>query len=178
MVHRILGVDPGSRICGYGVVDAEGPGCRYIECGVLTAKPSQPMEMRLGEMARWLTNVICELRPQVVAVEDVFSKVNPRTALALAQARGMVLAVAGMSGLEVYSYPPAVVKKSVTGKGRASKDQVARMVQAMVGLQTVPTSDAADALAVALTHSQRHAQQSKIQAAMHSNIAAGEVVSS
>ena len=87
--------------------------------------------------------------------EDVFSHINVRSALALAQARGMVLAVAGMAGLSVYSYAPAVVKKSVTGRGRAGKEQVAAMVQMLVGLQSPPRSDAADALAVAITHAQR-----------------------
>lgn len=157
---RILGVDPGSRICGYGVVDiavamGRPPAYRYVECGVLTARASAAMEVRLGEIARWLTDVITDLRPSVLAVEDVFSHVNVRSALALAQARGMVLAVAGMAGLSVYSYAPAVVKKSVTGRGRAGKEQVAAMVQMLVGLQSPPRSDAADALAVAITHAQR-----------------------
>lgn len=153
---RILGVDPGSRVCGYGVVEvADGVRYSYIECGVLTAKAELPMEQRLGEIARWLTDVITELRPAIVAVEDVFSRVNVSSALALAQARGMVLAVAGMAGLAVYSYTPTMVKKTVTGRGRASKEQVARMVQTLVGLQSLPRSDAADALAVAITHAQR-----------------------
>lgn len=160
MTHsvRILGVDPGSRICGYGVIDATGSsvrGYRYVECGVLTADKRAPMEQRLGEIARWLTDVITELRPTVMAVEDVFAKVNVRSALALAQARGTVLAVAGMAGLSVRSYAPAVVKKTVTGRGRASKEQVAAMVQMLVGLQTTPSADAADALAVAITCAQR-----------------------
>jgi crossover junction endodeoxyribonuclease RuvC len=128
---------------------------QYVECGVLTADPARPMEHRLGEIACWLTDVINELRPAVVAVEDVFSSVNPRSALALAQARGTVLAVAGMAGLAVHSYAPAVVKKTVTGRGRASKEQVARMVQALVGLRRPPRADAADALAVAIAHAQR-----------------------
>lgn len=152
---RILGVDPGSRICGYGVIDADGRNYHYVECGVLTADKKAPMEQRLGEIARWLTDVITELRPSVVAVEDVFAKVNVRSALALAQARGMVLAVAGMAGLSVHSYAPAVVKKTVTGRGRAAKEQVAAMVQMLVGLNSQPSADAADALAVAITCAQR-----------------------
>jgi crossover junction endodeoxyribonuclease RuvC len=157
---RILGVDPGSRLCGYGVIDAEGAGTYgYVECGVLTVARGAPMEQRLGEMARWLTDVITELRPAVVAVEQVFAHVNVSSALALAQARGMVLAVAGMAGLPVYSYAPAVIKKTVTGGGRAAKDQVTRMVQMLMGLRRPPQADAADALAVAITHAQRaHAQ--------------------
>ncbi len=156
---RVLGVDPGSRVCGYGVVDVVARGeCRYVECGVLTAEAGATMEHRLGEIARWLTDVITELRPTEMAVEDVFSRVNPRSALALAQARGAVLAVAGMSGLPVSSYAPAMVKKTVTGRGRAPKEQVARMVQVLAGLRSPPRADAADALAVAITHAQRRPQ--------------------
>jgi crossover junction endodeoxyribonuclease RuvC len=155
---RVLGVDPGSRICGYGIIEVgAGEVYRYVECGVLTAAEKLPMEQRLGEISRWLTDVVTELSPAVMAVEDVFSHVNPRSALALAQARGMVLAVAGMAGLAVYSYPPAVVKQTVTGRGRASKEQVALMVQGLVGLRRPPRSDAADALAVAITCAQREA---------------------
>lgn len=155
---RVLGVDPGSRVCGYGVIEIRQQGrFGYVECGVLTARADAPMEQRLGEMARWLTDVITDLRPAAVAVEDVFSKVNVRSALALAQARGMVLAVAGMAGLTVHSYAPAVVKKAVTGRGRAPKEQVTAMVQALVGLRSPPRADAADALAVAITHAQRSA---------------------
>ena len=164
-VMRILGVDPGSRVCGYGVVEFTPPASsrggqtgelhyRYVECGVLTANGDAPMEERLGEIARWLSDVITDLRPVAVAVEDVFARVNVRSALSLAQARGMVLAVAGMAGLSVYSYAPAVVKKTVTGRGRASKEQVAAMVRALVGLRQSPRTDAADALAVAITHAQ------------------------
>jgi crossover junction endodeoxyribonuclease RuvC len=153
---RVLGVDPGSRVCGYGVIAVEPPRrYRYIECGVLTAPPRDAAEKRLAEIARSLGEVVRELEISAVAVEDVFSMINPRSALALAQARGTVLAVAGMAGLKVYSYSPAMVKKTVTGRGRASKDQVARMVQVLVGLARVPVSDAADALAVAITHAHR-----------------------
>lgn len=148
---RILGLDPGSRICGYGVIDADGE-LRYVECGVLTAPDGQPMERRLGEIARGLREVIAELAPAIVAVEDVFSHQNPRSALALAQARGMVLAVCGLAGLSVASYPPASVKKAVSGSGRADKDQIARMVQVLIGLRSLPRADATDALAVAITH--------------------------
>ncbi len=143
-------------MCGYGLVDvAADRSCKYVECGVLTADRGAAMEERLGEISRWLTDVVTELRPTVVAVEDVFAQVNMRSALALAQARGAVLAVAGMAGLTVYSYAPAMVKKTVTGRGAASKEQVALMVQALVGLATPPSADAADALAVAITHAHR-----------------------
>jgi crossover junction endodeoxyribonuclease RuvC len=149
---RILGLDPGSRVCGYGVVDEVAGELRYIECGILTAPEGQPMEQRLGEIARGLREVITELAPTVVAVEDVFVQQNPRSALALAQARGMALAVIGLAGLSVASYSPATVKKAVSGSGRAEKSQIARMVQALIGLRSLPRADATDALAVAITH--------------------------
>jgi crossover junction endodeoxyribonuclease RuvC len=149
---RILGLDPGSRICGYGVIDQRGDELAYVECGVLTAPEARPMEERLGEIARGLREVIAELRPAVAAVEDVFSRQNVRSALALAQARGMALAVIGLEGLSVASYPPASVKKAVSGSGRADKDQIARMVQTLIGLRSLPRADATDALAVAITH--------------------------
>ena len=149
---RILGLDPGSRVCGYGVIDQRGGELTYVECGVLTAPEERPMEERLGEIARGLREVIGELAPAVVAIEDVFSHQNVRSALALAQARGMALAVCGLEGLAVASYPPAVVKKAVSGSGRADKDQIARMVQGLIGLRTLPRADATDALAVAITH--------------------------
>ena len=151
---RILGLDPGSRVCGYGVIDLDAGDLRYVECGVLTAPADRAMEVRLGEIARGLREVIAELAPAVVAVEDVFSHHNVRSALALAQARGMVLAVVGLAGLSVASYPPASVKKAVSGSGRADKDQIARMVQALIGLRSLPRADATDALAVAITHGQ------------------------
>jgi crossover junction endodeoxyribonuclease RuvC len=149
---RILGLDPGSRVCGYGVIDDTGGALRYVECGVLTAPESDPMEDRLGEIARGLREVIDELHPAVVAVEDVFVQHNARSALALAQARGMALAVVGIAGLRVASYAPALVKKTVTGSGSAPKDQIGRMVQALIGLRSLPRADATDALAVAITH--------------------------
>lgn len=151
-MRRVLGIDPGSRICGYGLVAAVGATISYVECGVLTAPEGWPMEARLGEIARSLGEVIAELRPTEVAVEDVFSRVNARSALALAQARGMALAVIGMAALPVSSYTAPVVKKAVVGQGRAEKAQIARMVQALLGMSTVPRADAADALAVAITH--------------------------
>jgi crossover junction endodeoxyribonuclease RuvC len=150
---RILGLDPGSRICGYGLIDERAGDLRYVECGVLTAPEDRAMEDRLGEIARGLREVIDEMKPAVVAVEDVFvHPQNPRSGLALAQARGMALAVIGLAGLRVASYPPALVKKTVAGTGGAGKDQIARMVQALIGLRSLPRADASDALAIAITH--------------------------
>jgi len=157
---RVLGIDPGSLVCGYGVVLADGDRLHYVECGVLTAPADWPMEARLGEIARSLGEVIAELRPTEVAVEDVFSRINTRSALALAQARGMALAVVGLAGLGVTSYTAPLVKKAVVGRGRADKTQVARMVQGLLGLGSLPRADAADALAVAITHARVRAPTS------------------
>ena len=149
---RILGLDPGSRICGYGVIEVRAGELAYVECGVLTAPEHRPPEERLGEIACGLREVISELAPEVVAVEDVFVQHNARSALALAQARGMALAVIGLAGLRVASYPPALVKKAVAGNGAADKEQIARMVRVLIGLKSLPRVDATDALAVAITH--------------------------
>ena len=152
---RILGIDPGSRVLGYAALDAVGeraPRLVYVECGVLCAPAGAPLEERLAEIARGLSEVIAELAPDVAAVEDIFARVNPRTALALGQARGAALATIGMAGLRVFSYPPALVKQAVTGHGRAPKAQVARMVCVLTGLRRPPSADAADALAVAVAH--------------------------
>jgi crossover junction endodeoxyribonuclease RuvC len=149
---RILGLDPGSRVCGYGVIDEAGGELRYVECGVLTAREGRPMEERLGEIACGLREVVGELAPAFVAIEDVFVHQNARSALALAQARGMALAVCGIAGLRVASYPPAMVKQAVTGSGAATKEQITRMVQVLIGLRRAPRADASDALAVAITH--------------------------
>jgi crossover junction endodeoxyribonuclease RuvC len=150
---RILGLDPGSRVCGYGLIDDRAGALSYVECGVLTAPEDRAMEDRLGEIARGLREVIEELKPTCVAVEDVFvHPQNPRSGLALAQARGMALAVIGLKGLSVASYPPATVKKAVAGTGSAGKDQIARMVQSLIGLKSLPRADATDALAIAITH--------------------------
>ena len=154
-----MGLDPGSRVCGYGVLDVHAAELRYVECGVLTAPEGEAMEDRLGEIARGLREVIDELRPAVVAVEDVFVQHNARSALALAQARGMVLAVVGLCGLRVASYPPATVKKTVAGSGAAPKEQIARMVQALIGMRSLPRVDASDALAVAIAHAHHAARR-------------------
>jgi crossover junction endodeoxyribonuclease RuvC len=159
---RILGLDPGSRVCGYGVIEDTCGELRYVECGVLTASEREPMEDRLGEIARGLREVIDELAPAVVAIEDVFVQHNARSALALAQARGMALAVVGIAGLRVASYAPALVKKTVAGSGGAPKDQIARMVQALIGLRSLPRADATDALAVAITHGRTQIQLRRV----------------
>ena len=157
MTLRILGIDPGSRIVGYGLVEvdeeAHGPASlRYVECGVIQPPARGSFPQRLREIAAGLREVLAELGPTVVAVESVFVKRSVGAALKLGQARGVALLCAAEAGLPIHEYAPARVKRAVTGNGAASKHQVQQMVRALVGLKRAPRADAADALAVAICH--------------------------
>ncbi len=170
---RILGIDPGSRITGYAVVELRGVALGYVECGVLELDVDAPVATRLCEIREQLDLIIRELRPGVVAIEDVFIRENPRAALKLGQARGVALACAGAAGLEVHEYPPATVKQAVVGRGNATKEQVQYMVRALLGLRGVPRVDAADALAIAITHahaSQARAARERVQEHAHGQV--------
>lgn len=152
---RILGIDPGTRHFGYGVIERLAAGrVRYIECGVLQPARGE-LAARLAEIARGLGEIIDELAPAVVAVEGVFHGVNARSALQLGHSRGVALAAAGTHALPVHEYAPATVKRAVAGNGQATKDQVQAMVRALCGLKRAPTLDASDALAVAICHAFR-----------------------
>ncbi len=155
---RILGIDPGTRYFGYGVVERLAAGrVRYIECGVIEPRRGGELAARLAEIARGLGEIIRELSPEVVAVEGVFHGVNARSALQLGHSRGVALAAAGSHELPVHEYAPATVKRAVAGNGQATKDQVQAMVRALCGLKRAPTLDASDALAVAICHAFRAA---------------------
>jgi crossover junction endodeoxyribonuclease RuvC len=158
----ILGLDPGTRVAGYGLVEARGSRLRLVGTGVFSAPATAPVERRLAAIAKGLREVVAAHRPDVAAMEVV--RVDPRAALVVGQARGALLAVLGEHGIEVRSYPPATVKRSVGGNGRASKEQVARMVGAILGtsMPEVPV-DATDALAVAIAHGLRGPAEALIQ---------------
>ena len=152
---RILGIDPGSLRLGYGVVECAGAGAStvtYVECGVISASARQGRSVRLGEIGRGLRDLIEEVRPDVVAMEEAFFGVNVQSTLALGEARGVALFVASEYGLLVTGYPPATVKKTVVGHGRATKDQIGYLVRALLSLRRMPEPDAADALAIAICH--------------------------
>lgn len=152
---RILGIDPGSRYCGYGVVEraaGQARGVRYVECGVLEPLRSAPLALRLAEIGAGLREVIAELRPQAVAVEGVFHGKNARSALKLGHARGVALLISGEAGLPVFEYAPATVKRAVAGSGAAQKLQVQAMVRSLCALNRAPRLDASDALAIAICH--------------------------
>ena len=151
---RALGVDPGSRATGFGVIDAQGTRLHCVASGVLRPTPGA-LPGRLAEIHRGLLDLIETWTPDTVIFEAVFTARNARSALVLGQARGAVLAASGQTGLPVHEYTPAEVKSAVVGSGRAEKTQVQHMVQILLGLPERPPTDAADALAVALCHLQR-----------------------
>jgi len=150
--QRILGIDPGTRVVGYGVIDVEGTRMRLASAGTCRAAASHAMEQRLASLAAQLRTVLKDHGADTAAMEDAFVKADVRAALKIGQGRGALLAVLGEAGLEVGHYPPASVKKAVAGNGRAQKDQVARMVAAILGQPLDLPEDATDALAVAITH--------------------------
>jgi crossover junction endodeoxyribonuclease RuvC len=151
----VLGIDPGSRRCGFGVVAREGGRLRVVESGVL-APGDHPVAERLASILDGLGEVIARTAPAEVSVEQVFAGVSPRSALVLGQARGVALAVSARAGLPVFEYQPAEVKLAFTGSGRASKEQMVRTARALLGVEA-DLSDEADALALAVCHLARRA---------------------
>jgi crossover junction endodeoxyribonuclease RuvC len=150
---RVLGIDPGSTVTGYGVVEGRGTDCRLIECGVIRSPRQGDLAVRLLHIYSDIRAVIERLEPDCMAVEGVFFSENPRTAVVLAHARGVALLAGAEQGLLVAEYPPAEIKKAVVGTGRATKTQVGYMVQKLLRLSEPPRpSDASDACAAALCH--------------------------
>lgn len=149
---RILGIDPGSRFTGYGVIESSGPCLRFVACGVVKTTPRYPLSARINEVFEGLNEVIQLHGPECAAVEDVFVSKNPRSAIKLGQARGAAIVAAMQNGLTVSDYSPRQVKQAVAGYGQAEKDQVQNMVCMLLRLRGNPSADAADALAVAICH--------------------------
>ena len=149
----VLGIDPGTAHTGYGVVVSRGHQLGALDGGVIGTGAGEPLERRLARIHSRVCDLIAEHRPVAVAVEELFFGKNVRTAFAVGQARGAVFVAAGMSGLPCFSYTPQMVKQAVCGSGGADKDQVQRMVAALLSLPEPPQPDhAADALAVAICH--------------------------
>jgi crossover junction endodeoxyribonuclease RuvC len=149
----VLGIDPGTASTGFGLVERRGSTLVSRGGGVISTGAGDPLECRLAAIAACIRDLIAEHRPAALAVEDIFFGRNVRTAFAVGQARGAVLATAGAGGIPCFAYTPQAVKLAVCGSGRAGKDQVQRMVAALLGLGDPPGSDhAADALALAICH--------------------------
>lgn len=150
---RILGIDPGIGICGFGLIETGvGVKARALDFGAVTTKVDAPMPARLLELYDSLSEVFDETKPEVLAVEKLFFSKNITTGIAVAEARGIVLLVAEQKGLPVYEYTPNEIKKTLTGYGSASKAQMQEMVKMELSLEVKPKpDDAADALAAAIT---------------------------
>jgi len=149
--RRILGIDPGLRVTGYGLIEARGQRLTYVASGCIRAGAGS-LPARLGVIARDVAFLIAESSPTEVAVEKVFVNVNPNSTLLLGQARGAAIAAAVLAGLPVAEYTAGQVKQAVVGEGRAQKPQVQEMVRRLLALSGTPAPDAADALACAICH--------------------------
>ena len=149
---KILGLDPGLGTTGWGVIEADGSRLSHIANGELKTAPSTPLAQRLASLADQLDALLGEHRPEAAAVEEVFVNKNPQSTLKLGQARGVALMIAARSGVEVGEYAPRLVKKAVVGTGSAEKPQVHAMVARLLPGVKIAGPDAADALAVAITH--------------------------
>jgi crossover junction endodeoxyribonuclease RuvC len=148
---RILGIDPGSRYTGYGVIESAAQKSHYLACGRINATAGE-MPERLLKILEGLAAVIAEFQPQEVALEEVFVNKNAMSALVLGQARGAAICAVAKASLPLSEYAAAQVKLALTGNGRAEKIQVQHMVRILLNLHDTLAADASDALAVALTH--------------------------
>lgn len=161
MMIKILGIDPGSRMTGYGIIEAHGNQISFIAAGVIRTD-SKDLGQRLHAIYQGLDDIIQTFQPNICAIEQVFVKINVQSALKLGQARGAAVAAVGRHGLEVFEYSARTVKQSVCGSGAADKAQIQKMISLL--LPKAPkdlTADAADALGIAITHA--HHQQWQIQ---------------
>ncbi len=153
---RIFGIDPGSDRTGYGCVETDGSHHRMIVSGAISNRAAASFPEKLLNIHTGLAALLVECRPDAVAIEDLFHATNARSALKLGHARGVAMLAAVEAGVPVAEYTPAEIKRAVVGYGRAEKHQVQRMVKLLLGLSELPSPhDAADALAVALCHSQK-----------------------
>jgi len=152
---RILGIDPGTRRLGYGIIDSAGPSAAFVACGAVACSDKLSMTDRLVRLYAELGKIIAEFRPDCAAVESPFFSENARSALAIGKAQAVAILAAANAGLPVFEYPPARIKARISGFGASDKDQVTRMVTLQLGLASPPSpADAADALACALCHIQ------------------------
>ncbi len=157
----ILGLDPGLGTTGWGLIRAEGNRLSHLANGQLKTDPKTPLPERLAELARQIETLLAEYQPETAAVEEVFVNANPQSTLKLGQARGVIIMLAARSGIPVGEYAARLVKKAVVGNGNAEKAQVHAMVQRLLPGVQIAGPDAADALAVAITHAHHLASASR-----------------
>jgi crossover junction endodeoxyribonuclease RuvC len=159
---RVLGIDPGSRVTGFGLIESDGTRSRHIDSGCITTTRSE-FPVRLGEIFRGIADVLERWRPEEVAIEQVFVSRNASSALKLGQARGAAISAIVIQDIPVFEYTPAAVKQGLVGNGRAEKEQVQHMVNVILSLHGQRAFDESDALAVALCHAHSHATRRQIE---------------
>jgi crossover junction endodeoxyribonuclease RuvC len=151
---RILGIDPGTGILGFGVIDYEKGNIKLVDAGVIRTPPHEDDSVRLLTIYNELTEIISQTKPAAMSVEKLFFARNVTTAMTVAQARGVVLLCGMQSGLTIHEFTPLQIKQAITGYGKADKKQMQEMVRVLLQLKEVPRpDDAADALAAAITYS-------------------------
>ncbi len=154
MSMRIIGIDPGTGILGFGVIDAEKGGYSLVTAGVITTPPHTPLDERLEEIYDGLTQIIADTNPNCMSIEKLFFARNVTTAMSVSHARGVAMLAGRKEKLPIHEYTPLQIKQTLTGYGKADKKQVQEMVRINLRLKIVPKpDDAADALATAITHS-------------------------
>lgn len=152
---RVLGVDPGTVIMGYGVIESNGDDVALVHCGAIRVKERSPIGERLSFLYKALMEVITRYQPDAVAIEQPFVATNAKSALAIGRAQAIAILAAANQGIPSYEYTPAQVKQRIANYGASSKEQIQEMVRLQLGLDEVPQpNDAADALAIALCHLQ------------------------
>ena len=149
---RIVGIDPGLRRTGWGIIESDGVRLSYVASGLITSDAEADLAYRLRELFEGITGVLVSFKPSEAAVEETFVNENPRATLKLGQARGMALLAPAMKGLKVAEYPPNLVKKTVVGAGHADKKQIQVMVGFLLPKAKFDSADEADALAIAICH--------------------------
>ncbi|HPW45595.1 MAG TPA: crossover junction endodeoxyribonuclease RuvC [bacterium] len=163
---RVLGIDPGSRTTGYGIVEISQGKVHHVDNGGISPSPSLPFAERLKQIYQGLQKLIEDHRPDAVAIENIFVAKNVKSSLILGHARGTAMLAASIAGVEVTEYSPREVKQAVVGTGNATKDQIQRMVKVMLSLPEVAFEDASDALAVAICHCNAESYNSKLKSAL------------
>lgn len=158
----VIGIDPGSIHCGWGIVETSGGRTKRIDSGRISLPKSEPLSVRLMKLQQALAEIMSQCSPDAAAVEKIFFAKSIQSALALGHARGVVLASLAARGMAIHEYSPLEVKQSVVGYGKASKKQVQEMVTAILGLAALPEEDEADALAIAVCHAHGHGLKSRI----------------
>lgn len=161
----ILGIDPGSRVTGYGLIRYVEKKTIFIDCGVIRVK-AQVLSQKLAHIFSGIQTLIEKYQPEEIAIEQVFFGKNASSALKLGQARGCALAAVANQQLPIFEYAPRQIKQAISGSGSADKAQIQHMVRLLLNLNQSPQADAADALAIALCHAHIHENSSKIRAAL------------